>query len=349
MPRIRKTAIAAGVLAAALVLVGCSGADDEVDDRITLRYAFFAPGASFPALQMEEWGRQLTERTEGQVEVELFVGGTLLGAGDIYEGVSQGVVEVGLDAPAYDTKRFPLSSVINVPMGLTDPAVASQTFLQLITEFNPDEYSAYEVITAFTTEASYLQTLKPVAKQSDLAGTTLRGTAASIPLLEELGTSPVGLPMNDVSEQLSTGVIDGYASSREVLKDFGLAETVRYVTNFPLGINNSFVAVMDKAKFESLPENVQAAIHELRQEMSDYAAEIHAEGIAAASAFAEEQGVQTVDLDAEELKAWQSISDLQGDAWVAAHRSSSFDAQGVLDRAKEIAAANGNEIDQAKP
>src|SRR5699024_11101609 len=42
------------------------GAEGEGGD-ITLSYAFFAPAASFPAVQMEEWAAQMNERTDGQV------------------------------------------------------------------------------------------------------------------------------------------------------------------------------------------------------------------------------------------------------------------------------------------
>lgn len=339
----RRLAALALIASGALALAGCAGSSpgEGGGEKIKLTYAFFAPAASFPSVQMQEWADQLNERTEGQVEVELFVGGTLLGAGDIYEGVSQGVVDVGLDSPAYDTSRFPLSSVINVPIGLTDPEASSQTFLDLLTEFEPEEYRDYQIITAFTTEASYLQTLAPVTQRGDLKGTTLRGTAATIPVLEQLGTSPVGLPMNEVSEQLNTSVIDGYASSREVLKDFGLAESVRYVTDYPIGISNSFVAVMDKEKFDALPENVQQAILDLREEMSQFAAEEHAKGIEAALAFAEEQGVETVEVDPSDVETWDGILEDRAAAWVEANADAPFDAQAVLDRARELAAENG--------
>lgn len=346
---VRPQSIAVRILAS-LVLVlafaGCSAStgrtfsESDSSETIKLSYAFFAPATSFPSVQMEEWAKELNERTDGQVEVELFVGGTLLGAGDIYEGVSQGVVDVGLDSPAYDTSRFPFSSVINIPLGLTDPKISSLTFLTLLEEFHPSEFDNFEIVTAFTTEASYLQTLKPVTKQSGLKGTTIRGTAATIPVLEQLGANPVGLPMNEVSEQLNTGVIDGYASSREVLKDFGLGDSVKYVTNYPIGISNSFVAVMDKARFAALPENVKEVIVELRDEMSQFAATEHVAGIERSLAYADEHGVETVEVDMSDVAAWDDILNERKMAWVKANAGAEFDAQAVLERARELAAEN---------
>ncbi|WP_050993017.1 TRAP transporter substrate-binding protein DctP [Salinibacterium sp. PAMC 21357] len=232
----RFTGLAA-LVAGALVLTGCTAEAGEAsgDEPITLSYAFFAPAASFPAVQMQEWADQISERTDGQVEVELFVGGTLLSSGDIFDGVTEGVVDIGLDSPAYDTGRFPFSSVMNVPIGMDSAETSSRTFLQLLDEYEPEEFDGYEVITAFTTEASYLQTKTAIVSEDDLSGVSLRAAGANVPVLEELGAAPIGMSMAEVSEALNTGVVQGYMSSREVMKDFGLAESIGYVSDYPFG------------------------------------------------------------------------------------------------------------------
>lgn len=91
-----KTSTQVGTLTAliaAMALVGCSDAQEEVVDGpsddaqvITLSYAFFAPAQSFPAVQMEHWAKELSERTDGRVEVDLFPGGSLLTASNMYDG-----------------------------------------------------------------------------------------------------------------------------------------------------------------------------------------------------------------------------------------------------------------------
>lgn len=343
----RRLATLALITSGAIALSGCAGSSGatgssaDSGEKIKLSYAFFAPAASFPAVQMEEWAKELNARTDGQVEVELFVGGTLLGAGDIYEGVSQGVVDVGLDSPAYDTSRFPLSSVINVPLDMVSSEAASKTFLDILTEYEPEEYADYQIITAFTTEASHLQSTEPLTSLDSLKGKSLRGAGAAVPLLEDLGATPTGMSMAEVSESLSTGVIEGYASSREVLKDFGLNETIKYVTEYPLGISNSFVAVMDKQKFDELPENVQEIILELREEMTVFASQLHDQAVQAALEESKnDRGVELVSVDGDEVAKWDGILEQRAEDWVAEHKGASFDAQEVLDRTRELAAEN---------
>ncbi|MGC5626928.1 TRAP transporter substrate-binding protein [Georgenia sp. Z1344] len=342
----RKTLSATlAVSATALVLAACTGsggggdAAGGEDEAITLSYAFFAPAASFPSIQMEEWATQMNERTDGQVIVETFPGGTLLSAGDIYDGVSQGVVDVGLDSPAYDTERFAFSSVINQPIGMENAQVASATFLDLLLEYEPAEFEDYVIITAFTTEPAYIQSENPITTAADFEGVSLRSSGAAVPTLEAFGANPVGLSMADVAENLQTGVVDGYISSREVMRDFSLAEMVSYVTDYPFGVSNSFVAVMDREAFDALPQDVQDTILELREEMSVFASELHdGDNVAESLTFAEEEhGVEFVDVDEAEAAEWDEIMSGLADDWVAANEGADFDAQEVLDRMRELA------------
>lgn len=345
--RTRRHVVGLSALAVAgLALAACGngngGGNGAEGDTITLRYAFYAPAVSFPSIQMEEWAEQLNERTNGQVEVELFVGGTLLGTGDIYDGVSGGTVDVGLDSPAYDTSRFPFSSVINVPIGIENAQVASATFLDLLEEYEPAEYEGFELITAFTTEPAYIQTQDPVTSSADLSGMSLRSAGAGVPILEALGAAPTAMSMADVAEALNTGVVSGYLSSREVLQDFGLAENVGYVTNYPFGVSNSFVALMDQERFDSLPEDVQEVIHELREEMSVFAAEYHDnENVQPALDWAqEEHGVEILELDTADVSVWEQVAEDRLTDWVESNSGADFDAQEVVDRLQELAAEN---------
>src|SRR5699024_12414240 len=95
-----------------------------------------------------------------------------------------------------------------------------------------------------------------------------------------------------------TGVVSGYVSSREVMQDFGLAENINYVTDYPFGISNSFVAVMDQERFEQLPKDVQNEIMNLREEMTLFASQYHdTENVKPALDEAEkEHSVETIQL-----------------------------------------------------
>ncbi len=241
---------------------------------ITLTYAFFAPAGTFPGKQMQHWADELTKRTNGAVEVKTFPSSTLLGARDMYDGVLKGVADIGLGAPSYDPGRFPLTAGFSLPLGFRDSTTASQALFKLTQEMKPAEFAKYKIIAMFTTEPGYIQSRRPVASAADLAGMKLRAAGTGVPVLEKLGAAPVGMPMPEVPQAVQTGVIEGNMTSREVLKDFRLAEQLGYVTDFPTVVV-TFAAVMDLKRWNRLPEKVRQVIDELALEMSSWTGKYH--------------------------------------------------------------------------
>ena len=310
-------------------------------EPIKLTYAFFAPAGTFPGKQMEEWARLVNERTNGVVTVETFPGGTLLGANDMYDGVEQGVADIGLGAPSYDPGRFPLTSGVSLPVGFPDSLTGSLTLWDLYTELKPAEYDGFKVITMFTTEPGYLMTKKPVTNFADLKGMKLRAAGTGVPVLEALGASPVGMPMNEVPEAVQTGLIEGTMTSREVLQDFKLAEQLKYVTDYPTVVV-TFAAVMKQDKFDALPAPVQTVINDLGREMAAWTGNYHDnENVGGALKWAEDtQGLKIVELADGQKAEWDAKLKPMVDAWIADMTAKGFDAQGFIDKLYELRDAN---------
>ncbi len=252
-------ALAAGVFGAALPQAASAA-------EITLTYAFFAPAKTFPARQMTHWAEQLAKRTNGKVDVKTFPGGTLLGAKDMYDGVTKGVADIGLGSPSYDPGRFPLTSGVALPVGFPNATVASRVLWAVTKEFKPREYDGFKVIAMFTNEPGYIMSKTAVKNAADLAGMKLRAAGTGVPVLKALGAAPIGMPMPEVPQAVQTGVINGAMTSREVLQDFKLAESLKFVTDYPTVVV-AFAAVMDQAKWDKLPADVKKVIDELAEEM----------------------------------------------------------------------------------
>lgn len=342
-------------LAALLAACGTDGADDAADpaadedgqeeaagadpgEVIELTYAFFAPEGTFPAVQMEEWASRVEERTEGQVQVDTFAGGTLLGADDMYDGVLQGTADIGLGSPGYDVGRFPLMSGIALPVEFPNATVASLTLWDLMEEFEPPEfYDDFKVLTVFTTEPGHLQTTDPVRSLEDMQGMELRATGSGVPVLDALGASGIGMPMPEVPEAVQTGVIQGTMTSREVLQDFNLAEQLKYNTDFPTVVN-SFAAVMRRDAYEDLPDDVQQVIDELGPEMAEFTGQYHdEENVQAALEWAqEEHDLEIIQLDDEEAERWQEAIDPLVDEWLDEIGGRGHPAQEWYDRMLEL-------------
>jgi TRAP-type C4-dicarboxylate transport system substrate-binding protein len=305
--------------------------------EINLTYAFFAPAGTFPGKQMQHWASELEKRTNGKVSVKTFPAGTLLGAREMYDGVSQGVADIGLGAPSYDPGRFPLTSGVSLPVGFPDATVASRTLWQLTQEFQPQEFANYKVIAMFTTEPGYIQSRKRAGSIAELAGMKLRAAGTGVPVLKALGAAPVGMPMPEVPQAVQTGVIDGTMTSREVLKDFKLAEMLKFVTDYPTVVV-TFAAVMDRKRWDALPADVQKVIDELAPEMATWTGHYHdQENVGAALEWSQkEHGLQVVSLSASEAARWDAMLQPLVDAWRTEMTAKGLPAERYLARLREL-------------
>ncbi|WP_240373958.1 TRAP transporter substrate-binding protein [Bacillus piscicola] len=323
-----------------LMLAACSQntTDTEAsqEETITLTYAFFAPESTFPAVQMKEWKKRLEERTDGKVTVELFPGGTLLEANNMFEGVENGTADIGLTTTAYEAGRFPMLSMSYYSSDFKDAESASKVMADLTKEYPPETLKDFKIITTFATEPSFIQSTKPITNLDDIKGKQLRVGGEMIPVLESLGASPVGMTQAEVPEALQTGIVDGTVSSREVLKDTKLAEMVGYTTDYPLGVY-TFFAVMSKEKWESLPEDVQNVIDELNSEMTEFTGQYLDQHIQDAVKWSKENhNHEIVELTDSEKQKWDKRLQEVQQKHLEALKSEGYPTEEYYDKMQEL-------------
>jgi TRAP-type C4-dicarboxylate transport system substrate-binding protein len=306
----------------------------DSDETITLKYAFFAGPQTFPAVQMEKWAEEIEKRTNGKVQVETFPGGTLLTPQNMFDGVLQGVADIGLSCPTYEPGRFPLLSLNDLSGVYPDAATASTSFFELVQEFDPEELSQFKVITAFATEPAYIASSKEVSSLDDLRGLELR-TAGGPKVLDALGAKSVSMPMSELGPALQTGVVDGYASSREVLRDYKFAETTKYVVDYPL-TQISFLALMSKDRWDSLPADVQQVIDELAPEMADFAGTYLDQHVQESVEWSQGIGLEVQTLSAEERAKWDAALEPVNDQVLAEVKGKGLPADEFFARMKEL-------------
>ncbi len=331
-PKLAKTFLAAPLVAGAFAL----GVPAQAAE-ITLTYAFFAPAGTFPGKQMQHWADELTKRTNGKVAVKTFPGATLLGAREMYDGVAKGVADIGLGSPSYDPGRFPLTSGASLPVGFPNALVASRALWEATKEFQPKEYENFKLITIFAGEPGYIQSRTPVRNAADLAGMKLRAAGTGVPVLQALGAAPIGMPMPDVPQALQTGVIDGTMTSREILQDFKLAGTTKYVTNYPTVIV-SFAAVMNRKRWDSLPDDVKKVIEELGPEMATWTGKYHdRENVEKALEWSKKNhGLEIVSLDAGERERWDAKLEPMVSQWITEMKAKDLPGEAYLKRLREL-------------
>lgn len=280
------------------------------DDTITLSYAFFSTENTYPGMVAKYWADELEKRSNGKVKVELYYGGTLLDATNMLDGVQNKVADIGLAAISYETGKFPLLDISDMPNNYGNAVTASKVANNLVDEFLAEQFGNVQVLKTFATEPMYIQTSKKVDTLDSLKGLQIRASSSSLlKILEKFGAAGVGMSQAEQLEALQTGIIQGTITERGQLTDSQLAQYIDYISDYQLGIT-TLTAFMNKETWNSLPEDVQKIILELKEEIPEYAGKIMDEKAANALAEAQSQhGVQVVPLKDGEKEKFDAIID----------------------------------------
>lgn len=248
-----------------MMVAVCASAQTATAKKFTLSYANFPPAPTFPCVQMERWAKEVERRTGGMVEVQTYPGSTLLGAKNMFHGVKQGQADIGCISIAYQPGVFPVTSVLEVPLGFSNTIVPSLVLLDLYEKYKPKEFEDVVVLTMFTSAPSNIMSKVPVKSLADMKGLELRASGGASKVLSKLGATPVSMPMPETPEALQKGLVKGLLSSLEVLKDFNFAELCRHqtITNFQV---YPFAVIMNKDSWNKLPGYIKQNIADLSRE-----------------------------------------------------------------------------------
>jgi TRAP-type transport system periplasmic protein len=277
------------------------------EEAIKLKYANYFPPMHKNSTLMEKFCKDLTQKSNGKMEVTHYAGGTLLTAPKIAAGVASSVADIGLSHVGYSRGRFPVMEIMELPIGFPSSWVATHAVNDFYNKFKPKEWDAYYPLMFSTSPPNVLQTLnKQVTSLNDVKGMKIRGTGRIADIVKSLGATPMPMEMVDVYEALRRGVIDGNFGNFEQMKGFKIGELLKYNTT-SLGISsvNNFFVVMNKEKWESLPKEMQKLITDYcKGFIEEWAVawnEIEIEG----REFFLSQGGKLVDLSAAEMEKWR--------------------------------------------
>lgn len=237
---------------------------------INLTYSIFFPATHGQAKAGEAWAKEIEKRTNGQVKINVFYGGTLTPADQCYDGTIKGISDIGMSCFAYTRGRFPVMEVLDLPLGYPNGKVATRVANDFYRKFKPKELEGVKVLYIHAHGPGLLHTKKPVKSLEDLKGMRIRSTGLSAKIVEALGAIPVAMPQGDTYESIQKGVVDGTFGPIEVLKGWKQAEVIKYTTDcHGIGYTTAMFVVMNAKKWSSLPPNIQKVIEEVSNEWID--------------------------------------------------------------------------------
>ena len=336
-----KKKVLFGLVSLALVMLPlASGCATTSGPTIELSLAHFWPAEHFLTTeQVPDWIEEIEAATNGRVKITAYPGQTLLQAPETYDGVVNGIADIGISVFAYNRGRFPLLEAWELPgIPYVNATAAAVTAWEGYKKFMPAETSDTKVLYLFATGPGHMWTKKPVRTLEDLQGMRIRATGLSAKSLEVLGASPEAMSQPDATEALMKGVVDGNLSPTETLLGYKQAEFVDYITMTPFIYNTLFYCVMNLEKWNSLPEDVQQAFDEVNEKWAEKAGQIWDAHMQEGLDYGLiDHGMQAIELSAEETARWKALLVPLQDEYVAEAQSQGLPGREVLDEVIRLA------------
>lgn len=301
-----------------LGLTSCSK-DKGQAEQITLTYSIFFPPTHIQCKTAVAWAEEIEKRADGRVKITVFPGGTLTKAPQVYDGVVNGISDIGMSCFAYTRGRFPLLEGLDLPLGYPNGTAATKIATDLVLQYAPQEVADTKVLYVHAHGPGILASKKEIKSLADLKGVKVRGTGLSSKIIENLGGVPIGMSQPETYEALQKGVVDATLCPIETLKGWKQGEVIDYVIDTSdIGYTTSMFVVMNKDAWTKLPEDIQKIFTEVSQEWVAKHGAAWDQADAEGRAFVESLNRESIKLDPAEIPAWKAGVKPIIDAYVAA-------------------------------
>jgi TRAP-type C4-dicarboxylate transport system substrate-binding protein len=348
---LRRRALTGGA-AAALAAPAVLRIPRAQAQEVTLRLHHFLPAVSNVHRHfLQPWARKVQEESDNRLRIQIFPAMQLGGAPpQLYDQARDGVADIVWTLPGNTPGRFPRIEVIELPFVAHKRAsVNARVTQELFEKHMRDEFRETHIITAWAHDHGLVHARREVRTMEDLRGLKLRfPTRMAGEGLRALGATAIGLPIPQVPEALTQGVIDGAVVPWEVVPAIRLQEMVRHHTEIPGSptfYTTSFVLAMNKPRYDSLPADLRRVLDaNSGQAAATMAARVWDEQGPVVEAAVRRRGNQIVEITEEEKARWQRATQPVVEGWVGQMRERGIDGGALLEEARALIARYGQGI-----
>lgn len=215
----------------------------------------------------------INERTDGVVTITVHPTGVITAPDKVFESVQAGLIDLGHHTPAYTPGVFAAGEALQNPL----PAKNAYSFSHMATDFYAKYWDTMPEMTGVRflfcgTPGPYVLAAidSPITTLADMKGLKMRALGGAVDLVTNWGGTPVSMPMGDVYEGLSKGVLDGGVLPYEAIDGFKFYDHVKYTTPAPVGLSFPGFISMNMDSWNSLPADIQAVFNETTEEMIEW-------------------------------------------------------------------------------
>lgn len=327
-------------LLALVVATAIGQAAEAANPEVTLKVHHQLPAHSVTqANLLEPWAKKITEASDGRIQFQFYpsmqLGGT---PPQLVDQVRDGVADIIWALPGYNSGRFPLISAFEQPFMSRSAEASSQAMWSFIQKHGQKEFAGMHLLATHVTDGALVHTTKkPIKKMADFRGMKIRAAnRTSTKLIALLGGTPVAMPVPQIPEALSKGVVDGAIVPWDVVPALKLHELVNYHTGMaadqPALMYTTIIIAMNPAAYDKLPDDLKKVIDDNSGlALSRQAGRLFdTQVVEAGHALAKKEGNEIYVLPADEQQKWMKVAERLDQDWIKEVESKGYDNGAAL-------------------
>lgn len=301
-------------LALGLVLAACAESTADLDGSYSWDIALEEGDGSVQHEYAKAFADLLHEKSDGQIELNIYLYGQLGDTVDQVEMLQNGDIEFGVVTPAFTTTTVPESNLFSLHFLFPSDPGLTQQILNESEALNVDLKNIYEQndilpLTYWTEGFQQWTGNRPLRALEDFDGFRMRVMASPILLrsYEAYGASPTALDWGELYTGLQQGLVDGQENPIFFIADEAFYEVQDYMT-----ISEHYLYVTTTSVnpdfYYSLPEDVRQVIDEAIEEMKEVGFEIQDRLNRENLSIIEESGTEIIELTDAEREAFRAAA-----------------------------------------
>lgn len=330
-------------LAAAAALAGLAAGTVQAQTILKVHH-FLPSGSSSHQRIIAPWCARIEKESAGELKCQIYpamqLGGT---PAQLLDQARDGVADIVWTIPTYTAGRYTKTEVFELPFMAINAKQGSQALWDYTQKHSLDEFKGVKPIFMHTTEGYVLHSSKPIHRMEDLKGKKIRtATRISARMMAALGGTPVQMPLPQVADALSKGVVDGVLVPWEAMPATKLYEIVKYHLDAPKGsprfANSIFIFGMNQAKYDSLPPKLKKVIDDNSGlATSAWAGEEGFDNVVGPySKLARDRGNVISVISNAELARWEKATAGVDDVWLREVAAKGGDGKQLIEDAKAL-------------
>jgi TRAP-type C4-dicarboxylate transport system substrate-binding protein len=336
-----------GVLASPFVLRRAWAQNPEFTLKL---HHLLGPKAPAQTNMLEPWANRVMEDSDGRIKIDIYPAMSLGGAPpQLISQVRDGVVDIVWTVNGYTPELFPRTEVFELPGVYTNNTTATNLAMRdMFDEWLAEEYAGVKVVTLHVHAGQGIQMKDtPVRSPADLAGKKMRiPTRTGAWIIEALGAVPVGMPVPDLPQALSTGAVDGALIPWEIIPPLKIQELTQYQIEGPnherFG-TTTFQISMNQGTYDSLPDDLKEVVDKNSgEEFAKEVGQVWRNSEEGGIKVALDDGNELITLTEEEMQAFRTALEPVVQRWIDEVTSKGLDGQGLVEAARAAIAKHSS-------